>query len=211
LAAMLNDELEIARKFLHASVRTILPPYLLFSAEGMRERVATLLEGKAGSLPPRNSRTRERERHLLLYLQRVAAKNDTFSAFGPSGWGKVSDGVSGIVLAPEQGIAKREAFLERWTAHAIADVINADPNNSNPKLAVPALEPDAMEVLRDDAERWPSNPVRDRWLWILSELVELSQKFSATTSIQDRQSIMQRRIRSARSVFANVILKLMIA
>src|SRR5260370_23894363 len=54
------------------------------------------LNNADAALPPRNSRTRERERHLLLYLQRVAAKNDTFSEFGPSGWGKISKSVSEI-------------------------------------------------------------------------------------------------------------------
>jgi hypothetical protein len=202
LAAVLDREIETARKFLHESVRTILPSYLLFSAEGMRERVTNWSEDKAGLLPRRNSRMRERERHLLLYLQRIATKNDTFSAFGPSAWGKIDEGVSGIMLAPEPGIAKREAFLERWTAHAIADVINADPDNSNPKLAVPALEPHAMEVLREDAEGWPLNPAREKWLWVLSELVELSTKFSATASIQDRQSILDETRKRLQSVGA---------
>jgi len=190
LPATLDRELETARRFLHESVRTILPPYLLFSAEGMRERMATFLENKAGSLPPRNSRMRERERHLLLYLQRIAAKNDTFSAFGPCGWGRIDKDISGIMLAPEPGIAKRETFMERWTAHAIAAVINVDPDNSNPKLAVPALEAHSMEVLRDDVENWPPSSARDRWLWILHELVELSRRFSAAASIQDRQSVL---------------------
>src|SRR5436190_22019707 len=108
----------------------------------MRDRISSLLEiNPDAALPARNSRVRERERHLVLYLQRVAAKNDTFSEFGPSGWGSITKQKPGVTLAPESGIAKREAFLERWIAHALGGVINADPENSNPKLMVPALEP----------------------------------------------------------------------
>src|SRR5207244_10612287 len=83
-----------------------------------------------------------------------------------------------------------EAFLERWTAHAIAAVVNADPENSNPKLVVPALEPHAVEILLEDVRNWPPSAVRDRWLSTLQSLVELPPKFVATNDIQDRQSIL---------------------
>src|SRR4029079_4436253 len=78
LAATLSSEVEKARVSLHQAAREVLPAYLVFGGEGMRERMAALLENEASPLPPRNSRMRERERHLLLYLQRLAAKNDTF-------------------------------------------------------------------------------------------------------------------------------------
>jgi hypothetical protein len=142
LAITLHDALDAARRSLLGSARTILPRYLIFGAEGMRDRISSLLEiNPDAALPARNSRSRERERHLVLYLQRIAAKNDTFSEFGPSGWGKIGKNVSGVGLKPEPGIAKREAFLERWTSHAVAAAINADPENSNPKLTVPAHTP----------------------------------------------------------------------
>jgi hypothetical protein len=197
LAASLERELEIARKSLLDSARTILPRYLIFAAEGMRDRVSSLFVADAdAALPPRNSRARERERHLLLYLQRIAAKNDTFSEFGPSAWGKISRNISGVTLAPESGTAEREGFLERWTAHAIAAAVNADPENSNPKLAVPALEPHAVRVLLDDVKNWPPGEAREKWLSILQGLVELPLKFAAAADIQDRQSILdQARIR----------------
>jgi hypothetical protein len=86
------------------------------------------LEGqKAGeALPPRKKRERKSERHLLLYLQRICAKNDTVSEFGPGGWGITEPG-AGIRLVPDPGITKRETFLERWTAHAVAAALNSDP------------------------------------------------------------------------------------
>jgi len=197
LAASLERELEITRKSLLDSARTILPRYLIFAAEGMRDRVSSLFVANAdAALPPRNSRARERERHLLLYLQRIAAKNDTFSEFGPSAWGKISRNISGVTLAPESGAAEREGFLERWTAHAIAAAVNADPENSNPKLEVPALEPHAVRVLLDDVKNWPPGEAREKWLSILEGLVELPLKFAAAAAIQDRQSILdQARIR----------------
>ena len=190
LSDTLQRELESARKCLLDSAREILPRYLIFGAEGMRERISSLMENQA-ALPPRNSRARERERHLLLYLQRIVAKNDTFSEFGPSGWGSIGK-KSGIVLKPKPGIAKREAFLERWVAHALAAAINADPENSNPKLAVPALEPHAVEVLRKDVEDWLPSATRDKWLSILQELIVLPEKFIETTEVEDRQSILEK-------------------
>jgi hypothetical protein len=203
LVASLERELEITRKSLLDFARTILPRYLIFGAEGMRDRISSLLGSNPdAALPRRNSRTRERERHLLLYLQRVAAKNDTFSEFGPSGWGTIVKNVSGVTLAPEPGIAKREAFLERWIAHAIAAAINSDPENSNPKLAVPALEPHAVEVLLQDVEDWLPSLVRDKWFSILQALVELPLKFTATTDLQDRQSIIGQAQTSLKSIGA---------
>jgi hypothetical protein len=203
LATMLHDDLNAARKSLLAAARTILPRYLIFGAEGMRDRISSLLGiDPDAALPPRNSRARERERHLALYLQRIAAKNDTFSEFGPSGWGKVGKKVSGIGLKPEPGIAKREAFLERWTAHAIATAINADPENSNPKLVVPALEPHAVEILLEDVKNWLPSPGRDKWLSILQALVELPSQFISTTDPQDRQSILDQAQTSLQSIGA---------
>jgi hypothetical protein len=203
LSAALQRELEASRSLLLGSARTILPRYLIFSAEGMRERVSSLLGSNAdNAIPMRNSRLRERERHLLLYLQRVAAKNDTFSEFGPSGWGTIVKNISGVALAPEPGIANREAFLERWIAHAIAAVINSDPENSNPKLAVPALEPHAVEVLLEDITNWLPSPARDKWLSILRELVELPSEFIRTTDLQDRQSIVDKAQTSLQSIGA---------
>jgi hypothetical protein len=189
LASSLERELETARRTLHAAAREILPRYLIFSAEGIRERMATLLEAKSDSLPARNSRARERGRHLLLYLQRIAAKNDTFSEFGPLGWGTISKQSRGVAFSPEAGIAAREAFLERWVAYALASAINSDPENSNSKLAAPALEPHAVEVLRADVENWLPSTARDRWLSILQALLDLRQKFVSTTKVEDRQSI----------------------
>ena len=81
LEESLQRELAVARTNLLESARTMLPPYLVFTAEGLRERLAQQ-SADSGALPPRNKSSRAHERHLLLYLQRVAAKNDSLSAFG---------------------------------------------------------------------------------------------------------------------------------
>src|SRR5437588_10808675 len=108
--------------------RTVLAPYLVFAGDGVRDLLAHLLDiSRPENLIRRNSRAGDRERHLLLYLQRIAAKNDTFSEFGPSAWGKVDPAIAGVQFDPAPGIANRNAFLERWTAHAVAATINADP------------------------------------------------------------------------------------
>jgi Lantibiotic dehydratase, N terminus len=200
VAGVLQRELDAARKSLLDSAREILPHYLIFGAEGMRDRISSLLETQ-DVLAPRNSRARERERHLLLYLQRIAAKNDTFSEFGPSGWGTIGK-KSGVALKPQAGIAQREAFLERWVAHTLASALNADPENSNPKLVVPALEPHAVEVLLKDVQEWLPSATRDKWLSILEELVALPQKFIETTEVEDRQSILDKTQSCLRSVGA---------
>src|SRR5438477_1395390 len=97
LSAELERELVSVRKQLWQAGRTRLAPYLVFAVRGVRELLAHMLEPSGIQriqLEHRNSRAGDRERHLLLYLQRIAAKNDTVSEFGPSGWGVVDKNVS---------------------------------------------------------------------------------------------------------------------
>jgi len=123
----LEKELSTARDALFDVSRRLLPAYLVFAAGGVRERVIHQLSGAPQAAPPRNKQARADERHLLLYLQRVTAKNDSLSAFGPEGWGRVEETSGKLKFSPDPGIARRETFLERWTAHGIAAAINADP------------------------------------------------------------------------------------
>ncbi len=126
----LERELDPARLALLESTREVLAPYLVFGGVGVREVLFDLM--MAGSRPgstllPRKKKERARERHLLLFLQRICAKNDTLSEFGPGGWGRIIGNMSGISMSPQIGIAGRETFLERWTAHGVAAALNADP------------------------------------------------------------------------------------
>jgi hypothetical protein len=157
----LQQELDTARQALLKSAQTFLPPYLVFVAEGLRERLSKQSFYGSGALPPRRKEGRAHERHLLLYLQRVCAKNDSLSEFGPEGWGVVEGKLHGLRLAPVPGIAERETFLERWTAHGVAAALNADPG-IRVELS-PRLHPDGridgnQFVFSDTAETIPLDP-----------------------------------------------------
>jgi hypothetical protein len=130
LQPSLEGELEAARVALSESARTIVPPYLVFGGQSVRELLPKLLGSSPASranLAPRKKSVRARERHILLYLQRLCAKNDTLSDFGPHGWGTADRQTSGLLLAPKPGVVKRESFFERWAAHGVAAALNADP------------------------------------------------------------------------------------
>jgi hypothetical protein len=127
LKESLHQELGVVRADLLDSARKLLPPYLVFVAEGLRERLSQQSSHEDGPLPPRKKQDRAHERHLLLYLQRICAKNDSLSAFGPGGWGTVEGEARSLKIAPEPGIAERETFMERWTAHGVAAALNSDP------------------------------------------------------------------------------------
>jgi hypothetical protein len=132
LQQTLERELISARVALLEAARKLLPGYLIFGAEHVRELVPKLLAMAAvteENLPPRKKILRARDRHLLLFLQRIAAKNDTLSEFGPTSWGGIDlpDDRGQIDFASGSGITKRESFLERWAAHGIAAAMNADP------------------------------------------------------------------------------------
>jgi hypothetical protein len=154
LEESLQRELTTARTNLLEAARKVLPSYLVFTAESLRERLAKQT-ADSGVLPPRNKSSRAHERHLLLYLQRVAAKNDSLSAFGPEGWGTVGGEPRSLALSPRPGIAARETFLERWTAHGVAAALNADPEirlELSPRLNPNGLITGNRFVLTDTGE-----------------------------------------------------------
>jgi hypothetical protein len=126
LTHSLQQELGVTRQALLTSAQIFLPPYLVFVGEGLRARLSKQSSHDSGPLPPRRKEDRAHERHMLLYLQRVCTKNDSLSEFGPEGWGIIEGELRGLKLAPLPGIAERETFLERWTAHGIAAALNAD-------------------------------------------------------------------------------------
>src|SRR5947209_7718937 len=126
LEETVQRELAVARANLLSAARTVLPPYLVFTSEELRERLAKQ-SADSGTLRSRNKSSRAHERHLLLYLQRVAAKNDSLSAYGPEGWGTIEGESRTLTVAPKHGIVARETFLERWAVHGVAAALNADP------------------------------------------------------------------------------------
>ncbi len=127
LDQVLEEELNVARASLLDASAQFLPPYLVFGTGGVRELQQRLLrDGRIDGepLPSRNAKAGDRERHLLMYLQRICAKNDTLSEWGPTVWGTIADKLR---FEGKPGIAGRRAYLERWTAHAAAAAMNADP------------------------------------------------------------------------------------
>ncbi len=121
LDRLLQAELISSRGWLMEAAHRTLPKYLVFAGSG---DFVTALPDRPP--PVRNKSLRARERHLLLYLQRICAKNDTLSDFGPHGWGTAQT-EPGLTVKPKPGIARRETFPERWTAHGVAAAINQDP------------------------------------------------------------------------------------
>ena len=200
LRGQLDEEMETARRALLAVSCRYLPAYLVFGAGAFGGRVNELLAscGDTGSnLPPRNAKARERERHLLLYLQRICAKNDTFSQFGPSGWGRIITDEKALQFSCAEEIAARDVFLERWTAHAVAAAINADSaarelfeRGEAQPVGVPGLEPHAFDVLVSDVKAWPNTEVRSRWLDALQPIAQAPARFAAAETIATRVEIM---------------------
>jgi hypothetical protein len=203
LGEVLERELTSARNELYRSATAVLPLYLVFAAEGARERLLGFLRRIAGETPPkRRKEVRAIERTLVLYLQRIAAKNDSFSMFGPSGWGTVEPIGHQIALSPEAEIAKREFYLERWTAHGIAAAINSDPEVSE-KIAVPALDAHAFDTLMADVTAWPDGPTRSRWLGRLEPIAALPAKFAESRDATVRVQIMDEARQRLRQLGSN--------
>ncbi|MGW7029841.1 lantibiotic dehydratase [Streptomyces xanthophaeus] len=77
------------------------------------------------------TRARDRKflRTALLYLQRLAAKNESTSFFGPLTHGRFTAGHDGYRTGPETptGVRRREAFLTFWATAELARVIALDP------------------------------------------------------------------------------------
>jgi len=122
---ILPEELTPARKHLRETACAMLPRYLVFVDPAAREQI---LRHAAGPVQSRDKKARAHERHLLLYLQRIFAKSDSFSEFGPGGWGTIDNSIATLAFKPQPGIAARETFAERWTAHGVAAAMNADPD-----------------------------------------------------------------------------------
>jgi hypothetical protein len=126
LDCVLRRDLTAARAALLRTAGALLTRYFVFSPPEVQNLLKDFGETEVEALRPRNNRAAGRERHLLLYLQRVAAKNDIFSEFGPSAWGSVQK-TEALDFSPGCSISQREVFLERWTAHALAAALNSDP------------------------------------------------------------------------------------
>lgn len=69
-------------------------------------------------LPANNSDNRRVERRIYAYLQRLCAKNETTSFFGPVGYGEVEEDGHSITFVPAK--VRRRTFLAYWAVEALA-------------------------------------------------------------------------------------------
>jgi|KBSMisStaDraftv2_1062788.scaffolds.fasta_scaffold03059_9 hypothetical protein len=185
----LAQELDATRQALWRAAARSLPRYFVFSATGLRELLAV---NPNRSLLPRKKGLRACERHLLLYLQRLCAKNDTLSEFGPQTWGSLEAGTSRIKLNLLPGIARRETFLERWTAYGAAAAINADPE-TQPEIA-PRLHPTGRIEGQNYVftETGESLPLDSETLAILKTCDGLTPAHSLGVSLETLRSLQER-------------------
>ncbi len=124
----LDHELSIeygaaARAVIESSLAQ-LRAYAVFSSDDLTNELDRLAHDEERD--QFDNKERKTIQHLALYLQRVCAKTDTISRFGPAGWGTVDDG-DGFRVSPQPGVQRRQAYLERWVARVVAAAMNADP------------------------------------------------------------------------------------
>jgi hypothetical protein len=121
-AEVLREELEAGWRAVRAAAARFLPEYALFASESVEDLAADLRPD--GTWAPERLKDGRRDRTLLMYVQRLATKNETVSTFGPSAWGTVDPAARGLRLEPA-GL-RRHAFLEKWVADALVGAMNRD-------------------------------------------------------------------------------------
>jgi hypothetical protein len=149
LGAILTSESRRVHTDTRRHAVAVLPDFAAIESEPMLQEldaVALSLESE-----PRAS-DRETARSLAMYLQRVCAKGDTISRFGPSGWGRVVAG-GNLTIEPQPGIAASCIEIERWVVVSAIAMINADPDvraelcpRIHPDTRLDTLEPDARAL-----------------------------------------------------------------
>ncbi|MFI6850099.1 lantibiotic dehydratase [Kitasatospora sp. NPDC050467] len=107
---------------------------------------------------PARARDRKFLRTAYLYVQRLAAKNETTSFFGPLTHGRFTPEHQGYAGGPEtdSGVRRNDAFLAFWATAELARVIAADPRLAG---RIPVRRTPLVAVL-DDGVRDPHGRVR---------------------------------------------------
>lgn len=151
-AEIRGEELDLAARALHAAARRWLAGYSVFASTSVE---ALAFDDVAGAAPASWDHTRDRT--ILMYLQRLATKNETFSSYGPSGWGRVDAATRGLRLEPRPEL-RREVSLERWVADAVVAAMNLEPavrGEVAPRLHPSARLEEAAAVRLDTGARIP--------------------------------------------------------
>ena len=193
LKNLLARSLADARLSLFSIASKYLPSHLVFAGSGVRERVVNQLSSPV-SVVSRNKQDRADERHLMLYLQRIAAKNDSLSEFGPGSWGRVDFKVESLEFDPQPGIARREVFLERWVAQGAAAAINADPETRSE--ISPRPNPDGrieaeQFVFTDSGQRYSLEPETAN---LLRSIDGKHPAFSLGVEFEKLQALLEKKI-----------------
>lgn len=150
--------------------RAFLPPQMrealfLMSAHFL-ESAGPALDALPSEAP--TSHERALELRLYAFLQRLAAKNETTSFFGPLAYGQVTDGPEPLRLGPEfpGGVRRREAFTAFWAAVALGRAASADPaiRAELPLRRVPVIIRSGTEVTRADGKVVALDPLSARLL-----------------------------------------------
>ena len=141
LARALTDEIPVARSALRRFAhRDDVKMALFLLSPGLLDTVGTQLDRAPSPTPDAGERALERR--LYMYLQRLCAKNETTSSFGPLTYGSISDAATGIERGAEtpSGISRREVFCAFWAAAELARAASADPElrTSLPPRRMPA-------------------------------------------------------------------------
>jgi hypothetical protein len=123
---------------------------------------------------------KRRERTIYSYLQRLAAKNDTTSFFGPLNYGLV--GAPTLTLSPKR-ITVRRPFVAYHAAARLAELIGVGP--------IPESSLDPLAILMDAVRQLPDGPGPRRWLADLATLAELARAFAAAPW-PGRRQVLQR-------------------
>ncbi len=110
---------------------------LLIGRPGVREALFLLAPGIIDAIarqfshelaPKTSSHEHALERRLYGFIQRLAAKNETHSFFGPLTYGVIDEKVERIAPGPETqtGVVRCEAFAAFWAVSALAQLASAD-------------------------------------------------------------------------------------
>ncbi|MEU9884512.1 lantibiotic dehydratase [Sphaerisporangium sp. NPDC051011] len=125
-----EEEPEAAARLLALTGRgDVREAIFLLSPDFLESLLRRDLRGDADSDGARTARDRALERRVYAFLQRLAAKNETTSFFGPSCFGRVDAEAEAVGRSPETptGVVHREAFFAFWAAAAWGKAAAAVP------------------------------------------------------------------------------------
>jgi hypothetical protein len=128
LAALVSARADTRQALHRAVAREDLREAVFLSSREAWRRMEELRS--VGQDEPRNRRVREKEMLAVSYLQRLCAKNDTISFFGPQVWGRIDETGAVPSLELRHGpdlVDRREVFYEHWGIESLAAALRADP------------------------------------------------------------------------------------